>query len=272
MKSIKSRIKYYIKYIYIKLSFFLPNVYLPFPFLGGKIYLNLKESPSQFSRAIGKYEVLKKKAMVKLLKFGETFLDVGANMGDYSLMAGKIVGKTGKVISIEPAPETIKWLKKSIKLNGYDHIIIQNCALGEKNGTAKLYLSHVSGWHSLLPSLPGRNQGQIDVEVKTLDNLLKEMNEPDIDMIKIDVEGSELDVLKGGYQTLTKNQDIIVLIDIHPTLGVDPIAVGNHLKKLGFDLYQMISPYNVPLNIDLNTTEVLAYRNNDRIQEGSENR
>ncbi|MCK9375551.1 MAG: FkbM family methyltransferase [Syntrophobacterales bacterium] len=260
MRSIKLPIKRYIKKIYIALSIFLPDVYLPFPSAGGKIFLNLKESPSQFSRAIGQYEVLKKKTIVNLLKPGKTFIDVGANMGDYTLMAAKIVGETGKVMSIEPAPNNIKWINKSIKLNGYPNITVKNIALGETDGMAKLYLSHVSGWHSLIPSLPNRNQGDITVEVKTLDNLLKNDNCNNVDMIKIDVEGAELKVLKGSYQTLTKNHDIIVLVDIHPTLGVDPNEVGNSLRELGFDLYQMVAPFNIPLNVDGNTTEILAYR------------
>lgn len=78
--------------------------------------------------------------------------------------------------------------------------------------------------------------------------------------MKIDVEGAELDVLRGAYQTLIKNFDIVLLIDIHPMLGVKPIEICNFLKKLGFSIYSMEESHKQIENINKNLGEIFAKR------------
>ena len=79
-------------------------------------------------------------------------------------------------------------------------------------------------------------------------------------MMKIDVEGAELQVLKGPRVTLEKSPDIILLMELHPGLGVDPAEVCDFLHQLGFSLFQMAPPFDTPLQIHPNLLELLARR------------
>lgn len=237
----------------------LSGRYYPYRFSGGMIYLNIKESPMMLARVLGLYERKKINVIRSVLKPGMTFIDIGANKGDFSLIAAKVMHGQGTVIAFEPEPTNCMWIKKSIELNGYSNIALFEVALGETNGCANLYLSDKSGWHSLVPSLPARNIGVIEVNKKTLDSVVEENNYQNISMIKIDVEGFELMVLKGAVKTLINNKDIILLIDIHPHLGVDPKEVCEFLKALGFSIYEM-GTYEIIGTVGKDLEEVLAKR------------
>lgn len=212
------------------------------------------------ARALGLYEISKTKAVIKFLKTGATFIDIGANKGEFSLLAAKIVGKEGNVLAFEPEPNNCYWLKKSIKLNTYQNIRLYELALSDADGISKLYLGEKSGWHTLLANQPQRNKGIITINIRTLDSILEESNYRSINIIKIDVEGAELKVLHGAYKTLLNNNDIILLLDIHPTLGVKPKEVFNFLTDLGLSIYQMRPPFNIPIQAENNITEIIAYR------------
>lgn len=239
---------------------FIPASYRAYTCPGGRIYLNIKESPMMLARCLGLYEVEKTKAISRLLSPGGVFIDVGANKGDFTLLAAKIVGNAGKVFAFEPEPENCHWISKSIQLNGYNNIKLSELALSDTNGEAQLYLGKKSGWHTLLAGQADRNQGTIKISIDTLDNVLEGIGQDRVDMIKIDVEGAEYEVLNGAYQTLIRNHKIILLIDIHPELGVNPLKVCTFLNDLGFSLYQMRYPFNLATHPHHNLREVIAYR------------
>jgi len=224
------------------------------------IYLNIKESPMMLARAMGLYERNKVKAMRSFLKPGMTFIDVGANKGDFSLLAASLVGDRGEVLTFEPEPENCKWIRRSIELNGYRNVRLYEVALGDTQGQAQLYLGEKSGWHTLLPSQPFRNVATISILKRTLDSILEETNHRYVNLIKIDVEGAELEALRGAYHTLSNNRDIVLLIDTHPQLGVSPVEVCDFLKELGFTLHRVRPPYNRLLSINRGLKEILAKR------------
>ena len=238
----------------------LSDTYRPYSFAGGRIYLDIKESPMMLSRALGLYEAQKTEAIMTCLKPGATFVDVGANKGDFTLLASKIVGANGKVFSFEPAPSNCEWVRRSIKLNGYHNVTLYELALSDTNGRGQLYLGDKSGWHSLVPDRTNSDRKTLSVVTRTLDSVLKEAHQCNVDMIKIDVEGFELEVLQGAYSTLSSNRDIILLIDIHPASGVDPREVCGFLSKLGFSIYQMKPPFDKPARVDGHLKEILARR------------
>jgi len=261
---LKKRIGYIIRKIISKFYYYifakcLPNKYYPYQFSGGMIYLNIRESPMMLARVIGLYERDKIKLIRSVLKPGMTFIDIGANKGDFSLIAARTMHCEGKVIAFEPEPSNCIWIKKSIDLNKYSNISLFELALGETDECAKLYLSEKSGWHSLVPALPARNIGVIEVEKRTLDSVVEENNYQNINMIKIDVEGFELMVLRGAYRTLVNNKGVILLIDIHPFLGVDPKEVCEFLKNLGFSIYE-IGTYEIIGTMRKDLNEILAKR------------
>jgi len=212
----------------------LPNRYFVFNYPGGRIHWNPGNSPGMMARILGIYEIDKITAVQKLLKPGSTFVDIGANVGDYTLLAASLVGNAGRVLSFEPEPRNRGWLQQSIDLNGYKNIDVFPVALSDGEGEASLYLGEIAGYHTLIPGHPERQAGTITVKTRTLDSYLHELGREHVDMMKIDVEGAEMQVLRGARTTLGKNPNMILFLEIHPDVGVDPEEVRSFLGQFGF--------------------------------------
>lgn len=238
----------------------LPNRYFPVPVPGGKIYLNLKESSMMLERCFWLYEQEKTRAVRHFLKPGGTFVDAGANKGDFSLLAAKIIGAHGKVVCVEPEPINFQWLSRSVVLNGYENIKLHNLALSDHDGEAVLHLGAKSGFHTLLSGAPERDLGSLTVETRTLDGLLRDAGMDSVNIIKIDVEGSELPVLRGAAETIRANSGIVILLDLHPSLGVNVVEVFDLLASLGLCVCQMHPPYDVPAVPTQEIYDVVAKR------------
>jgi FkbM family methyltransferase len=136
------------------------------------------------------------------------------------------------VISVEPEPRNYEQLKKNIELNKFKNVITKNIALSNHEGLEKLYLSPYSYGHSLVLNKNGDEF--INVFVKTLDNLIEELNLKKIDIIKIDAEGSEIPILKGAEKTLKNNPDmkIIVAAEHYPSQAEE---VREFLNSVGLE-------------------------------------
>jgi len=237
------------------------HVHIPYRFPGGRIYLDVAESPMMLARALGNYEVQKLAAVRQFLKPGQTFIDVGVNKGDFSLVAARILGASGRVLAFEPEPTNCKWIEKSIRLNEYTNVRLFPVALSDKSGTADLYLGRKSGWHSLLAGQAGRDCGRITVATRTLDEIVdEELHESSVDLVKIDVEGAEMHVLRGAADTLRKNPAVTLLIDIHPDMGVNPKAVCDGLREQGFTVFRETPPFNIPVGDDSMVKSIVAKR------------
>lgn len=133
--------------------------------------------------------------LMRFLKEDDLFIDIGANVGHFSLLAAGI--SKANVISIEPIPSTFKKLKANIQLNHLcDKIISYNIGIGDKDST----LSFIIDKDVMNRVALGFEKNSIEVKVETLDSLLKNQNP---NFIKIDVEGFEYAVLKGAKNVLT---------------------------------------------------------------------
>jgi FkbM family methyltransferase len=229
-----------------RIRWLIPDHYWAFSFPGGKIYLNVKESSMMLERAWGFYEQEKIKAVQAFLKPGDTFVDVGGNKGDFALLAAKIAGTTGQVVCIEPEPTNSSWISRSIGLNGYTNIRLCTLALSDRDGESLLHLGAKSGLHTLLTGAPDREHGSLKVKTRSLDSLLQELGTKSVKILKIDVEGAELQVLQGAAETIRANRDIILLLDVHPLLGVSLPEVFEYLRSLGLAAYQMRPPFDSP--------------------------
>ncbi len=232
--------------------------YKPYPFAGGLIYLDVDESPAMRARADGTYEPHKVAAVQRLLPAGGTFVDVGANKGDFSLIAARTTGPEGRVIAFEPSPENAGWTRKSVELNGYPNVELLELALSDSEGEAQLHLGRWSGWHSLVPRQV--DQETITVRMRTLDAVLAERGSPAVDMLKIDVEGAELAVLRGARRTLAQEHGLWILLDVHPDREVDPAEVAQVLRAQGFELRAPEDPERELEDVPPETRELFAFR------------
>jgi len=142
--------------------------------------------------------------IVNVLKLGDVFVDVGANIGYYTILASKRVGASGKVFAVEPIPQTAKVLKFNIKLNGLKNVTIIDKAGWNSYGRLKMkILFGEFGCASFF-----RNGVEVEVDATPLDDVLAHV--PKIKLIKVDVEGAEYEVLQGLNQTLTRTQCVIL--------------------------------------------------------------
>ena len=135
---------------------------------------------------------------------GSSFLDVGANLGYFSCLLGKLAGPRGKVVAIEPEPNNFKLLQRNLRNNGLKNVTVHECAVGAQDGAAKMgiYKAANRGRHSLV-DLEGCKQF-IEVPVRRLDDLVKDAGVESWDLVKMDVEGYEAFVFEGAKETLAR--------------------------------------------------------------------
>lgn len=136
--------------------------------------------------------------LVENVKKGDVFVDVGAHIGYYTLLASKLVGEGGKAIAIEPHPGNFSLLKKNVKHNRVKNVELLNAAASNESGEQELHIClERSGNHSLLPS--SERVERIQVKVVKIDDLVRQ-----VDWLKIDVQGAEHMVLQGAQKILSQ--------------------------------------------------------------------
>jgi len=159
------------------------------------------------------YEVLPAKLILGRLKPGDVFVDVGANIGFYSLRARRRVGPGGRVIAFEPNPVILRRLRRNLELNEANgRVEVFDVALGDENGTATLYSSaQASHGESSLRDQGWHTVETCSIDVRKLDELAAGANIARIDFLKIDVEGAEKLVFVGAAETIRKCVPSILL-------------------------------------------------------------
>lgn len=154
------------------------------------------------------------KFVFRFLRSGMTFFDAGANQGFYTLLAAKRLGASGSVYAFEPAPGECQKLRRNVRFNGYRNVLIVPQALGDQEGMAQFYwfLGHEGSFSSLRePATDVTSRRQlITVPITTLDRYIERNGIRALDMLKIDVEGGELSVLRGGSNTLRQFQPVVL--------------------------------------------------------------
>lgn len=241
-----------------KIASLLPNRYFLVRYAGGKIYLNLNESYLMVMRALGVYEYWKTKLFFNLLKEGMTVVDIGVNKGYFSLLFAKLMNDRGTVLSFEPDPDNCFWFRKSIQANRYRCIKLYQYALSDKEGNAAFYLGEKSGWGSLFPSSRSTQQ-TISVRTRELDNVLKDEKINRVDVMKIDVEGADLLVLRGAERTLEK-ENIKLAIDVDVESLDERIRLFNFLESRGFRIFRIGKELTPIDKIDEKTKGIYAMK------------
>jgi FkbM family methyltransferase len=196
------------------------------------------------------------------LKPGMVFLDIGANMGYYTLLAAQRVGPGGQVHSFEPSPRMFSELKFNVELNRFSNVQLNHVALGDKPGMARL--SRYERGQEVYGSLsqrcfPGaRAIGYDDVVVETLDNYMENKNIKQVDFMKMDVEGAELMVLRGAERFLKqfKPQKIVFeFVEVNAAgFGYRCEEILDFLRNSNYTIC-MAGPNGNPVRIDSNPDE-----------------
>ena len=174
---------------------------------------------------------------------GNVVLDIGANIGFYTLIMAKLVGEKGKVYAFEADPTNFNILKKNVEVNGYKNIILVNKAILDCNKTIKFYVDKGNTAGNSL--FKGNKQKYNEIESVKLEDYFPENQK--IDFIKIDIEGSEGRAIKGMANLLDKNKKIKIITEFYPKLlnGVGKEVDLNaedylkFLRKKGFKLYDI---------------------------------
>jgi len=176
------------------------------------------------------------------IKPGMTVLDLGANVGFYSLLAAKLVGETGRVVSFEPAPDSYALLLRNVTLNGYQNVHALQIAVSDKSGPVSLFLNkHSSGRHNIYDHY-GQKQGVVLVDAVSLDDFFKGEDTP-IHFIKMDIEGAEMAAIRGMSHTIKRNKSLRLVAEFNPNflsrVGVEPEELLSLLTEYGFELFHM---------------------------------
>ena len=195
-----------------------------------------------------------------LLRPGDTFVDVGAHAGYFTLIAGHAVGSAGRVFAVEPNPAAFDSLRAHLSASEISHAHAFNWGLSEQNGTAVLHVPDADSRRDYNATLLPRPEWRaVEVQVRTLDECLETWAVERIDLMKIDVEGSEPRVLAGGATHLTDGVVRHLMIEINgPRLleaGSSPAALIDQLGALGFEPARLSHEKAMPVartNLDLN--------------------
>ncbi len=189
------------------------NMGLTKTYFGKKIIINTRNIHTLSLIDNGVIEAALCRIFEKYINVGDVVVDVGANIGFLSLLAGDLVGPNGSVISIEANPEVYKTLEENIIINGFTkrfflhQLAVYDCAT-ELTFT---WNEHRDGSGRIVtPVQPGLAKKHCQVETKTLDAICADTK---VDLIKIDTEGAEPYVLRGAKETIAKNPNIKVIFE-----------------------------------------------------------
>ncbi|MEM1054540.1 MAG: FkbM family methyltransferase [Bacteroidota bacterium] len=176
-----------------------------------------------------------------LLRLGDTFVDVGANHGSFSIVASRIVGARGRVVAVEPQARLARLTERSLAETAPEtEANVLNLALGDAPGTLRLHVPPgSSGSATLLDAVPDDSWETTEVPVQRLDDVLDAAALPGRVVLKVDVEGAEAAFLRGAREFFLDRQPIL-LFEVNPDRietagGADPLLAL--VRDLGYTHY-----------------------------------
>lgn len=194
---------------------------------------------------LGSYSEAELRRLTSFISEGDVCLDVGAHVGLFTTAMGRAAGPSGRVLSIEPSPDTRRLLAENIRRAGTENqTTILAHGLSDGDGTLALYEPSDAGdvgRRSLLPV----GEPVFEIEVRTFDKVAAELGLDRLDVVKIDVEGAEASVLRGMSKTLSRLKPKAVLLETVAELNVDGAAqVRELMKGFGYSPDARLAGYN----------------------------
>lgn len=207
---------------------------------GHTIYLDRGDSLGLSSKGI--YEPIETKLIQNLVKPGDVVIDVGANIGYFTLQFARLVGKDGHVIAFEPEIGSFGLLEKNIRTNKYKNVEVHQLAVSDKNGELNLYVDNLGNLdHQIFNSTKYRSVQT--VRCIALDEFLE--NQKRIDLIKMDIQGAEGKAINGMRTIFISHPELILLTEYWP-LGFE-LSGSNQsdffdlLEQYGYEIYDIQS-------------------------------
>ena len=192
----------------------------------------------------GGFERTESRFVETFLRPGMTVLDVGAHHGFYTLLASRKVGPRGRVIAFEPSPRERKLLLRHLRLNRCKNVSVESFALGSQEAQANFFLVEggETGCNSLRPPNVNEATKILSVPVRKLDDFFHQQGIRQVDFIKMDVEGAELDVLRGAAQLLQRPPRPVVLCEVQDVRtqpwGYKAREIIEFLRGLGYSWFR----------------------------------
>jgi len=181
------------------------------------IRMDLNPRDSVLTHTLLKHRIWEPRETAWFLHFlrkGDTVLDIGANVGYYTLIAAKRAGEAGRVYAFEPDPESFEILERNLRINGLSNVTAEQKAVSSQKGTLTLYLaSRNKADHRIYRHEDSKSA--VQVEAVPLDDYFRG-HDRRVDVVKIDTQGAEALILKGMEGLLRRNPDAVIFIEFWP--------------------------------------------------------
>jgi FkbM family methyltransferase len=219
---------------------------------GIKLNVTMGNDLSRCTYVCGSFEPNEFAFMARYLKFGMNAVDIGANEGTYSLFMAKLVGFSGRVLAFEPSTREFARLSENVKLNGFTHLKVFPIGLSDANCFASLRIAEAehAGLNTLGVFLHVTEElGVEPISLRQLDSVCAEEGLERLDFLKIDVEGAELKVLRGGRETIKRFTPVIQIemfegaLRAQNTTGLEVLGL---LQDLGYRFYEFCDETGEP--------------------------
>lgn len=188
---------------------------------------------------MGVYEPEETAFVQALLRPGETVLDLGANIGYYTLIFARAVGPAGRVFAFEPAPDTFAILKDNVDYNEAHQVVLENKAVADTDGTLNLYLAEGRPEDHRIFDDPDEARRAIPIGAVRLDTYAP-LRDRAVDFVKMDIQGAEWQALCGMRELLARSPEVKILLEFWPygiiRTGLDPVGMVRDLAGWGFEV------------------------------------
>lgn len=224
--------------------------------LGGNLEVDTGDVVGRVLTASGVWEPHVTDAFRRQLSVGDICIDIGAHIGYYTLLASKLVGAGGRVYSFEPSPTVYRALEKNLERNGATNVTALNVAAGARESSGTLYelAAGSSGNSSLSPRLLGSPHGgtvdeyaPVEVEICAVDSRVPANEQRRVRLIKADVEGYEVEALRGVERILAAGAPIAVIVELSPEWSLeDPASFIEDLcRRHRLTPYRLANEYSL---------------------------
>ncbi len=209
-------------------------------------------SPSARNYSLGLYEPDVSDLFREILHEGATVLDLGAYIGYYSLLASHLVGATGRVYAFEPDPRSYSYLVRNISASGCLNMVADSRAVADRAGSAT-FVAEPDGERSYLTG-PLKGSAPTAVQTVTLDSFFASRGWPSVDLVKMDIEGSEAAALRGMGELTRRNPGLRLIMEFNLTAmrraGVSRDELVGILMEMGYQRGQVVEqglrPFALP--------------------------